>query len=175
MELLNHEELSNAITVKKTNWEVDKQSKLAELRLAKEETTSQFAGASQEDVPVLINQLLELEKQIVEVNATQPEDIKPINCVLFDGKLYKTQKNTTDRTKSVGRFQIGSKVKLSYQGIEDDKIYRVAEGSKVIDESDNKQYAPSVLTELFHVEKLNRAPSNKGMAGLSHPYWIQAE
>ena len=173
MDLLSYEQLTNDLATIRAEFESRKAEQVELLELEKQQLVDSFAGAIASEIPAKISQLTALESKLIALKDATIETVKPQNVILFNNKLYLPQKNTVSRIKGVGRFQIGSTVKLSYQGIEDSKTYRVTESSKIIDIVDGKQYVPSILTEKFHVEQLGRTPSNKGMAGLSHPYWIQ--
>jgi len=182
MKLLSYEQLLSKVAEYKANFELNKTQAVESLLEAKQLKMLEAKESTDfEAMQAKIAEINAIDSEIQDIKKQSPDSVAPKSCYIFNGELFEGRKNIVGVVKNSrkDKFADGDLVKLSCQGIESG-IYRVSQvGNEkpiVIDTITNTPYSPSKLTELFHIEQLGRTLSegSKGMAGLSHTYWIKA-
>lgn len=182
MKLLSYEQLLSKVAEYKANFELNKTQAVESLLEAKQIKMLEFKDLTDfEAMQAKISEINAIDSEIQDIKKQSPESVAPKSCYIFNGELFEGRKQVTGRVgnSTKYRFADGDLVKLSYQGIEMPETFRVSheEGKNpIVIGSNNVPFSPSKLTEKFHVEYLNKElqPNSKGMAGLSHPYWVKA-
>jgi len=181
MELLKNEQLAIDIQAYKDNFESNKNLEIELLLEEKQNLMLQLKEISSfEDIQNKIQEINKIDVAIQNKKKETADSLNATSILLFNGKYYEGRKIVAGRVTNSNRYKFanGDKVTLSYQGIEFGEIFTVLheEGKNpVVVNNENKVFSPSKLTEVFHTQNLGKTltENSKGMAGLSHPYWIK--
>ena len=185
LNILSFDVLTEKIKSIKENFSASIQERIKPLLEQKEYLLLEFketaSTLSFEAIQDKMAQIQKIDLEIVKIKASTPDDIKPQVLFLFDDQLYYNRKNTTGRVRNSNGYKFADSDKVMMKhGEHVSEIYTVIheEGkNQRVKDSNGKQFSPSKLTELFHTQVLNKPLSkdSKGMAGLSHNYWVKAE
>ena len=127
-----------------------------------------------------ISEIQKLDLAIINAKSLTSDDIMPEPLFLFDGQLYQGRKIIVGRVKNSNgyKFANGDKVQM-VSGEHKSEVYVVVHPDTtkkpIVKDLNGKTFNPSKLTELFYTQILGKqlAEGSKGMAGLSHAFWVK--